>query len=43
MRARYPTLGLPATFFLNSDGEIVEVFNGILDRELLEGMVAGLS
>jgi cytochrome c biogenesis protein CcmG/thiol:disulfide interchange protein DsbE len=43
MRARYPTLGLPATFFLNSEGEIVEVFNGILDQELLEGMVAGLS
>jgi thiol-disulfide isomerase/thioredoxin len=43
MRASYPTLGLPATFFLNSDGEVVEVFNGILDRELLEGMVAGLS
>jgi thiol-disulfide isomerase/thioredoxin len=43
MREKYPALGLPATFFLNSEGEIVEVFNGILDRELLEGMVGGLS
>jgi thiol-disulfide isomerase/thioredoxin len=43
MREKYPTFGLPATYFLNSDGEIVEVFNGILDRELLEGMVADLS
>jgi thiol-disulfide isomerase/thioredoxin len=43
MREKYPTLGLPATFFLNSDGEIVEVFNGILDQELLEGMVGGLN
>lgn len=43
MREKYPTLGLPATFFLNSDGEVIEVFNGILDQELLEGMVGGLS
>jgi thiol-disulfide isomerase/thioredoxin len=43
MREKYPTFGLPATYFLNSDGEIVEVFNGILDKELLEELVAGLS
>lgn len=43
MRESYPTLGLPATFFLDSDGVIVEVFNGILDQELLEELVAGLS
>jgi thiol-disulfide isomerase/thioredoxin len=43
MREKYPTFGLPATYFLNSDGEIVEVFNGILDQELLEELVAGLS
>ena len=43
MRESYPTLGLPATFFLNSDGVVVEVFNGILDQELLEELVAGLS
>lgn len=43
MRENYPTLGLPATFFLDSDGVIVEVFNGILDQELLEELVAGIS
>ena len=43
MRENYPTLGLPATFFLDSDGVIVEVFNGILDQELLEELVADLS
>lgn len=43
MRENYPTLGLPATFFLDSDGVVVEVFNGVLDQELLEEFVAGLS
>lgn len=43
MREAYPTFGLPATFFLDSDGVVVEVFNGILDEELLEEMVTGLS
>ena len=43
MRESYPTLGLPATFFLDSDGVVVEVFNGILDQELLEELVAGLN
>lgn len=39
MRALYQTLGLPATFFLDSDGVIVDVFNGKLDREVLEELV----
>jgi thiol-disulfide isomerase/thioredoxin len=43
MRVRYPTIGLPATLFLDSDGVIVDVFNGTLDRQLLEEMVAELS
>jgi cytochrome c biogenesis protein CcmG, thiol:disulfide interchange protein DsbE len=43
MRKLYPTFGLPATFFLDSDGVVVEVFNGILDQEVLEELVAGLS
>lgn len=43
MRKSYPTLGLPATFFLDSDGVVVEIFNGILDQELLEELVAGVS
>lgn len=43
MRENYPTFGLPATFFLDSDGVIVDVFNGTVDQELLEDLVAGLS
>jgi thiol-disulfide isomerase/thioredoxin len=43
MRKKYPTFGLPATYFLNSDGEIIEAYNGVLDSELLDEMVAGLS
>lgn len=43
MRAAYPTLGLPATFFLDSEGNVIEVFNGILDREILEDRVAGIN
>lgn len=40
MRAAYRTIGLPATFFLDSDGNIVELFNGILDADVLEEIVA---
>lgn len=42
MRARYQTLGLPATFFLDSEGRIVDVFNGILNESILEEIVAGI-
>ena len=43
MRANYQTLGLPATFILDSNGVIVDVFNGILDRRILEGLVDEVS
>ncbi len=40
MRAAYRSIGLPATFFLDSNGNIVELFNGILNAEILEEIVA---
>lgn len=43
MRRAYQTLGLPATFFLNSDGTIADIFNGILNAEILEERASGLS
>lgn len=42
MREAYPSLGLPATFFVNSDGTVGEVFNGILNSEILAERVARL-
>lgn len=39
--AAYPRIGLPATYVIGSDGRIDEVFNGILDQETLEELVAG--
>lgn len=43
MRAAYQTLGLPATYFLDSTGKIVDVFNGILNQEVLEDRIADVS
>jgi thiol-disulfide isomerase/thioredoxin len=43
MRTAYQTLGLPATFFLDSNGRVVSVFNGILDRDVLEEQVSDIS
>lgn len=43
MRAAYQTLGLPATFFLDSSGTVVGVYNGILDQDVLEQQVSGIS
>lgn len=43
MRAAYQTLGLPATFFLDSNGKVVSVFNGILNQEVLEEQVSGIN
>lgn len=43
MRSAYQTLGLPATFFLDSRGNIVDIFNGILNQEVLEESVAGIN
>lgn len=43
MRSRYQTLGLPATFFLDSQGNVVDIFNGILNQEVLEESVSGIN
>jgi thiol-disulfide isomerase/thioredoxin len=43
MRTAYQTLGLPATFFLDSNGRVDSVFNGILDRDVLEERVSDIS
>jgi thiol-disulfide isomerase/thioredoxin len=40
MRAAYQTIGLPATFFLDSEGNVVDIFNGILNQRVLEERVA---
>lgn len=39
--SRYQTPGLPATFFIGSDGTIVDVIYGIVDTPTLEGVFAG--
>lgn len=43
MRKAYQSLGLPATFFLNSDGTVGDIFNGILNADVIEQRVADLS
>jgi thiol-disulfide isomerase/thioredoxin len=40
MRAAYQTIGLPATFFLDSKGNVVDIFNGILNQAVLEETVS---
>ena len=37
-RASYPSFGLPATYYLDSDGSVVEMINGIVDEEALAGL-----
>lgn len=37
----YPRIGLPVTYIIDSDGVVAEAFNGILDQETLEALVAG--
>lgn len=43
MRASYQSLGLPTTFFVNSDGSINDVLNGILNQDVLEERASDLS
>ena len=38
----YPNFGLPVTYFLDADGGVTEVFNGILTPERLEELTAGI-
>lgn len=37
----YPRIGLPVTYIIDSDGVVAQAFNGILDQETLEALVAG--
>jgi thiol-disulfide isomerase/thioredoxin len=39
-RESYPSFGLPATFFLDSEGTIVEMINGIVDEETLASLAS---
>jgi hypothetical protein len=34
----YPNFGLPVTYFLDQDGVVTDVFNGVLTIETLEAM-----
>lgn len=43
MRVSYQSIGLPVTFFINSDGSIDDIYNGILNAGVLEERVAELS
>lgn len=38
---KYPRLGLPATYIIDADGVIGELFNGIVTVETLEDLVFG--
>ena len=38
-RADYPSLGLPASYVIDGDGRITEIFNGILTEDTLDGLV----
>lgn len=37
----YPNLGLPATYVIDESGTVTEIFNGIVDEEILEDLVFG--
>lgn len=37
----YPVVGLPVTFVIGSSGRVEQVFNGVLDREVLAELVDG--
>jgi len=34
----YPNFGLPVTYFLDEDGDVTDIFNGVLSPETLEEM-----
>jgi cytochrome c biogenesis protein CcmG, thiol:disulfide interchange protein DsbE len=38
----YPNFGLPVTYFLDADGGVIDVFNGILTPARLEELTAGI-
>ncbi len=35
----YPNLGLPVTYVIDADGEVAEVFNGIVNEDILTELV----
>lgn len=37
----YPNFGLPVTYLLDEDGEITQVYNGVLTGEILESLASG--
>lgn len=37
----YPRLGLPVTYIIDAEGVVTDIFNGILDEEILVGLVDG--
>lgn len=39
-REAYPTVGLPATFIIESDGTVSSIVNGIVDQEALEELTS---
>lgn len=38
----YPRLGLPVTYFIDSDGTVINVFNGILNEATLVDLAGEL-
>lgn len=36
----YPRLGLPVTYFIDSEGTVTDVINGIVTEEVLEGLAS---
>ncbi len=42
-RNSYPSIGLPATYFIDADGDIAELVNGIVTAESLDEMVGAIS
>lgn len=42
-RNSYPSLGLPATYFIDGDGDIAELVNGIVTAELLDATKGAIS
>ncbi|MEA1902105.1 MAG: TlpA disulfide reductase family protein [Actinomycetota bacterium] len=41
--AAYPRLGLPVTYVISADGKVANLLNGLVNQQILEDLVAGLS
>ena len=42
-RSAYPTIGLPATFFIDRDGNVAELINGVVTEESLDAAVGPIA